>query len=371
LAILEGHKREGKLPGARAKKTLYDELAQDLVKDYKTNGRKSSDRVKYSLRKLDPCFKGKKAAEISSSSIQRYISKRQDMGASNGTINRELSALGRMFTLGARQTPPKVNLIPFIPKLKESAPRSGFFTQEDYLNMKAALPDYLRPVFIMAYHTGMRRGEILNLTWDKVNLIEGKASLDAGTTKNDEERVIYLNAELYQTILEQHTLRQKEYPKCPFVFFRQGQKIKDFRDAWEKALRQSGHKPIFKCKNCGSMVELMEGQKREDLTCYNCQSVKLKKHDRVFHNLRRIAVRNMVRAGIPEKVDMKISGHRTRTVFDCYNIVDDNDLKRAAEKVSELHREMTEKVSNRYQNRSQKDLEEEGNDVKTTQPLEK
>jgi len=252
--------------------------------------------------------------------------------------------LKRMFTLAARHEPPKVLRVPHIPKLRENNVRTGYFEHNEYLMIRDDLPDYLKPVFITGYYTGMRMREILSLTWGQVNIFDKKISLDAGTTKNDEPRIIFLTGELYDTLYEQKLIRDKYYLDCPYVFFNKGIKIKDFGDAWDSTLAKCGFKLTFKCKDCETLNELPEGLSRKDLICKQCGSCSLRKNGRLFHDLRRTAVRNMIRAGIPEKVAMKISGHKTRAIFDRYNIVNEADLKLASEKVFRLHEETTERI---------------------------
>ena len=289
----EGEISKGEIPGIYFDRVIFDELGENFLADYRINGRKTLAKAERSVRNLKKFFGGMRATEITTDRIKAYIEERMAKGLSNASINRELAALKRMFHLGARSTPPKVGRVPFIPMLKESNVRKGFFEHEQFLALREALPFPLDAAVTFAYHTGWRRGEIFGLTWDKVDRKQGIIRLDPGETKNDEARTVYLNTELVEVMRSLHAQRQIG---CPYVFHRNGKPIVEFRNAWGKACRKAGLKGML------------------------------------FHDLRRTAVRNMVRAGIPERVAMQVSGHKTRIVFDRYNIVSQKDLREAAKK---------------------------------------
>lgn len=294
----EGEIADGKLPGIYFDKVRFDDLAEDFLTDYRINNKDSLVKAERSVRYLKGFFGGFRATDVTTDKIKSYIDKRINEGLSNASINRELAALKRMFRLGAQCTPPRVNLIPHIPMLKESNVRKGFFEHGEYLALKDALPSYLKPIITFAYHSGWRKSEILGLTWDRVDLDQGIVTIDPGETKNEGGRILYLDEELTKEMHEAHSNRQLG---CPYVFHRNGEPIKDFRFTWASA----------------------------------CEKTDLK--GKLFHDLRRTAIRDMVRSGIPERVAMMVSGHKTRSVFDRYNIVSDQDLREAAKKKQAYH----------------------------------
>jgi len=295
-------KREGEeIPGIHFEKVWFDELAEDALRDYRINQRKSLDRLELSIDHLKGVFEGIKVINIDTPRIREYIEHRKEEGAANGTINRELAALKRMLKLGEGQTPPKVNRVPFIPMLRENNVRKGFFEHGDFVALRDALPEYLKGFVTFAYKTGWRVSEIKNLTWNQVDLEQKIVRIEGDQTKNAEARTVYLDEELEAIFTGQRAGRKKNEKLLPYVFPNWDGKgrIQNFAKAWKKACKDA---------NTGK---------------------------RLFHDFRRTAVRNMVRAGIPERVAMMVSGHKTRSVFERYNIVSDADLKLAAQKQAE------------------------------------
>ena len=119
------------------------------------NARKSVIRAELSVRHLAEFFRESKAAQITTPRIKAYIEQRMELGAASGTINRELSALRRMF--GLAQKAGMMAQIPYVPKLKGSAPRNGFFEHGDFLRLREAMPGYLHGFLTFAYRSGVAK----------------------------------------------------------------------------------------------------------------------------------------------------------------------------------------------------------------------
>ena len=200
---------------------------------------------------------------------------------------------------------------PHIPLLQENNVRKGFFEPEQLVDVLKHLPAEIKPVIRFAAITGWRiNSEVLPLEWRNVDFAAGEIRLDAGTTKNGEARTFPFTADL-RTLLKAQHAEHKRLRKAgmlePWVFYRmvaegrrgkkKPQPIVAFTVAWKKACIAAG-----------------------------CPG-------RIPHDLRRTAIRTMVRRGVPERVAMMLSGHRTRSVFERYNIVSHTDLNDAARKL--------------------------------------
>jgi integrase len=287
---------------ARLDRVPYTEAAKDLREHYTSSGARNLEEAGWRLQHLDAFFQHYRLASIGPADVTRYTVKRQGEQASNGTINRELAVLGRMLKLAYENG--KLARLPLIRKLKEAAPRQGFFERHQYEAVRKHLPADLQCACAVAYTYGWRmQSEVLALERRHLDLEAGTLRLDPGMTKNDDGRVVYLTPELKAQLAAQvervEALQKKLGRIIPWLFPHTGKRHaggrrRNFRRAWATA-----------CKKAG-----VPGALR--------------------HDFRRTAVRNMERTGVPRSVATKITGHKTEAVYRRYAIVSDADLRAAA-----------------------------------------
>jgi integrase len=280
--------------GPRQERMTVEELLQVLEQDYQIHGRKSLPQLRAHLRHVRVYFGLDRAMAVTTERLRQYIAQRQDDGAAPATINRELEALQRAFTLAVEAE--TIVLAPKFPSLSEQNARQGFFERGEFEAVLAHLADAdVRDFCEWFYWTGMRPGEIRALTWAAFDRETSTLRLHARDAKIGHGRALVLERELRAIIDRRVRGRRLD---CPLIFHRGGRPMGEFRKAWKRACREAG----------------VEGK--------------------LVYDLRRTAVRNMVRAGVDPSVAMKISGHRTRSIFDRYNIISDADLREAITKTT-------------------------------------
>ena len=235
-------------------------------------------------------------SHISVKTRNDFVKLRQEEGAAPATINRALAALRRMFALAV-----EAELLRYAPKIKmlpEDNTRTGFLDFEDFNRLYAAFGKdfaYVQPILRTGFFTGMRLGEILELKWGRVKMKDKMIRLENADVKNKKGRAIPMIDGMFAMFQK---LRE-DYPDSEYVFVNsRGVPVSSFRKAWMKITKEVG----------------LEGL--------------------LFHDLRRTAVRNLIRAGVDRKIAKGISGHKTDSTFDRYNISDERDTQDAAAKLS-------------------------------------
>ncbi len=287
-----GETSAGTFIGPNEERLTFDGMAEMLLTDYQINGKRSITTLRGLIRHLSDSFGMMKAIDITADRIAAYIGHRQGERAANASINRELAALKRMFNLAVRAR--RLNHAPYVAMLAENNARQGFVDHPGFIAVRNALPAYLKDPITFLYFSGWRAGEMKALEWRDVDLDGKVVRLRPEVSKSQEGRVLPLAGELLEVV---ERTRAKRRPDCPFVFHDDGHPIGNFRKAWRTACRAAGLNEIL------------------------------------VHDLRRAAVRNMVRAGVPDRVAMALSGHKTRSIFDRYNIVSESDLVAASERL--------------------------------------
>jgi integrase len=289
----------------RSDRVRYDQIAADLREHFRTTGTRDLVEAEKRLKHLDAVFMGRRVVSIDGASATAYVARRQGEGAANGTINRELSVLTQMLRLAYENG--RLVRLPVIRKLKEAVPRTGFCEPEIFAAIRKRLPEPHGLAVALCYTLAWRREEVFGLEWRHLDLEGGAVRLDAERSKNDEGRVAFLTpallADLKAHRLRVEALQRRQGRVIPHVFVhlvgqRAGARLGGFRKRWMNACTAAGVPGLL------------------------------------LHDLRRSGVRNMVRAGISEGVAMKISGHRTRSVFDRYNITSTKDLQEAARRLT-------------------------------------
>jgi integrase len=292
--ILIEHYREKKIG------TLVEENQEDgTVKVYPH---------KRNLKVLDEFFAGMRLNQMDTDVFRAFRKKRSAEGTDDSTINRNLSILRRMMNLTIREK--KLQFAkPYFPMVSEEGKvRKGFVTPEQFGKLMSKMPNHLKPYALFLYEDVGRTTAAKDTRWPWVDLREGIVEIPKEITKTGEAQTLPLSDELIKMLKTQ--FRQDDAP----VF-----DTTNFRKQFQRACVAAGLGKITKMVSAkGNKWDKYEGV--------------------TPHDFRRSGIRNLVRAGVDEKVAMTISGHKTRAVFDRYNITSTDDVKDAIKIVTRYNK---------------------------------
>jgi integrase len=280
-------------------------LLDKLWANYELRGKASPQN--FSLIKITKEeFGGKLSDDLTADDYDDYVRHRLKKGAAQATINRVGQVLRCAFRL--QSLPYPRFSIP-----KEQNARQGFFSPVEFNAVANALPDDgLKDFAHFAYLTGMRKKEIASLKWAFVR--DNEIVLPDLHAKTGKPRTIPIEGDIADLVKRRETARAFEsggvVHLSEFIFHRgDGAPIFEFRKSWATAVKKAG-----------------------------CP-------EKVFHDLRRTSVRDMIRAGTPQSVAMAISGHTTISTFLRYNITSDEDKRSALRSTKEYRAALEKKIS--------------------------
>jgi integrase len=282
-----------------SERITFEEMHELLLENYRFK-RNRTDPSRH-VRRLAEMFGRMRGEDITEQRIREYCRKRLEKdGMTPGTLRRELALLKRMLRLSASRLP----RVPLVDMPRVDNARQGFFEEEELQAVLAHLPEHAQNLVEFLYLTGWRSSEAFRLQWSDVDFKRQLVWLR--DSKNREPRIFPFK---YHSRLEDVLRQQRQAVSaweretdqiCPSVFHWRGKAIGKMRRSWQTACRAAG----------------LQG--------------------RLLHDFRRTAVRNLIRAGVQQAIAMKITGHKTDSVFRRYLIVDEELLAQATGAVAEL-----------------------------------
>ena len=306
--------------------------------------------VKCTIDKVTAKFGARRATSLTAAEVNAWIADRREAGDKNATINRATQLLKQAYKAVKLPLPGPETII----RLEENNAREGFFTDPEIRRVIARLPDYLADFALFGWSTGMRRGEIASLRWSDIE--DGCIELRGKYAKTGKPRSIPLVGEIAELIQRRKAARSVErngtVMLADLIFHQDGERLGNFRRYWQRACVAEGLGK-WVCPACrGDKGTVQEGQLVFEIgaigVCPKCS--KKWRHDdqkysgKLFHDLRRSAVRDMINAGVPQADAMMISGHTTTAMFQRYNIRVKDDARRALERVQAHRKTVVENV---------------------------
>jgi integrase len=297
---------------AQMRKIAVSDLC-DLLENHFVQCAKWSAQNRSNLKRVRTDFGDSRALAITSEQIDTHIRERLASGDRPASINRTLQMLGQAYNLAAKKR--KLCSKPYIQKLSEKDNvRTGFANARAVRMVLAALPADLRDFCLFGYVCGWRKGSISSLRWTDVDLECGEINLPGQFLKNGEPLKMVIEDELEELFKRREAARAVKTDTgvvlSEFVFHRDGEtgRVKEFRKTWKAATSKAGVPQLL------------------------------------FHDFRRTAAPDLVRSGVKETVAMRITGHKTRSVFDRYNITSADDLREAIHSVATYREAQATKV---------------------------
>lgn len=299
---------ERRYVGPKAERLTIEKLERLVKDEYVTIGRRTVADLPRRFKNVRAFFGDVRCVDIGLPELNAYVRSRRETGGAPGTIKVELAVLhhGLVLAVRMRQLPS----VPEFPKLQVRNARRVFVDRPLLDRLLEHLPDYLRPVFLVALLTGWRKKAILSRQWWAVDFEDGWLSLEEDRNKSGEYLRVPLIPALREILANQLDLAHqielttgRPVPWCFFytrdtAHFKAGARIVNFEHAWTETRKAVGLLTTVR-----------------------------------FHDLRRGAIRTLRRAGASEHEVMEWVGLKTRAVFDRYDIVDEERRREVGAKL--------------------------------------